>query len=300
MLDRFAPALFVLLWSTGFLGAKYGLPYAEPMTLLTVRMALNVAVFLLMARWMSVRWPQGKDIGHSILVGVLIHGCYLGGVFFAIHKGFPAGLSALLVGLQPILTALIAGLFLGERLRGLQWLGLVLGFAGVVLVLSGRFNLDQLEDSTQIGVIATMISLVGITIGTLYQKKFCAGLNLVGTTTWQYAGAGLFYLPLALSTESMQISWTLPFILTMAWLVLGLSVVAVLLLMYLIRKGEASRVASLFYLVPPTVALETYFLFDETLNAAGLLGMGMVAFGVWMVIRKQANGTPKAAKSPAE
>ena len=296
MLDRTAPILFVLLWSTGFIGAKYGLPYAEPMTLLSVRMALNVAVFLVIAKVLGVRWPQGVEILHAMVAGLLIHGIYLGGVFYAISKGFPAGLSALIVGLQPIVTALMAGVLFGERLRWLQWAGLALGFIGVLLVLSGRFSLPGNMEVMQTGVIVSIGSLLGITLGTLYQKRYCAGFNLVGSSIWQYVGAAVFYLPFALVMEEMTILWTPVFILTMAWLVLGLSVVAVLLLMHLIRKGEASKVASLFYLVPPTVALETYILFDETLDVPGILGMVLVAFAVWLVIRQQ--GAGKAGKLP--
>ncbi|RED47988.1 DMT family transporter [Aestuariispira insulae] len=295
MLDRFAPILFVLLWSTGFIGAKYGLPYAEPMTLLSVRMGFNVAVFLLIAYWMGVRWPKGIEILHAMVAGILIHGIYLGGVFYAIGEGFPAGLSALIVGLQPIVTAFLAGFLFGERLRQVQWIGLALGFIGVALVLSGRFQIPGSAEVMQLGVMVSVCSLFGITIGTLYQKRFCGNLNLIGSSIWQYLGAACFYLPLALAFEEMTIRWTPEFIATMAWLVLGLSVVAVLLLLHLIRKGEASKVASLFYLVPPTVALETYFLFDERLDLMGVAGMALVACGVWLVLRQ---GAAKGLKKP--
>nr|WP_243455102.1 DMT family transporter [Meiothermus sp. CFH 77666] len=283
-----APILFVLLWSTGFVGAKLGLPYAEPFTFLWVRMVIVVGLLTALAAVLRSPWPRGWVLNlHIGVSGLLLHAGYLGGVFFAIRGGLPAGLAALIVGLQPILTAVLAQFLLRERVSGVQWAGLLLGFVGVGLVVGEKALSAHLLSIEPSAFVAIVLALLSTTLGTLYQKRFAVQMPLVGGTVVQYiaASAGLFVMSL-LFRETMHIQWTLQFTLAMAWLVLVLSIGAILLLMYLIRHNSASTVASLFYLVPPATALEAYFLFGERLGGWALLGMGLAAVGVAMVVRR--------------
>ncbi|RTR03879.1 DMT family transporter [Halomonas nitroreducens] len=282
------PLLFVVLWSTGFIGAKFGLPYAEPFTFLTVRFVLTLLLLVPLVMLLGGDWPRGPVLwGHAAVSGLLVHGAYLGGVFYGIELGMPAGLASLLVGLQPLLTAALSGPLLGERLAPRQWLGLLVGLVGVALVLGGKLDpgatLFQGFGVTALG--AVVVALVGISLGTLYQKRFCAGMPLLGGTVAQYLGAGAVLGLGALMFETRTIDWTPTFLLTLGWLVLVLSISAILLLMTLIERGEASRVASLFYLVPPATALEAWWLFDERLPAISLAGMAIAIAGVVMTVR---------------
>ena len=277
------PILFVLLWSTGFIGAKFGLPYAEPFTFLALRVLATIAILVPMVLLMRMKWPQGAGLwGHVAVSGCLVHGAYLGGVFYGIYLGMPAGLASLLVGLQPLVTAALAGPLLNERLSVLQWSGLVLGLMGVALVLGGKMDLTALSfhDFGWPALACVMVALVGITLGTLYQKRYCTGMPLLGGTIVQYLGALVVFGLGSLLFESREVTWSTTFILTLAWLVLVLSIAAIVLLMLLIKSGEASRVASLFYLVPPVTALEAWWLFDESLPLASLAGMVLTVIGV--------------------
>ncbi|QEM82759.1 DMT family transporter [Halomonas binhaiensis] len=277
------PILFVLLWSTGFIGAKFGLPYAEPFTFLALRVLATIAILVPMVLLMRMKWPQGPHLwGHVAVSGCLVHGAYLGGVFYGIYLGMPAGLASLLVGLQPLVTAALAGPLLNERLSILQWSGLVLGLMGVVLVLGGKMDLTALSfhDFGWPALACVMVALAGITLGTLYQKRYCTGMPLLGGTIVQYLGALVVFGLGSLLFESREITWSTTFVLTLAWLVLVLSIAAIVLLMLLIKSGEASRVASLFYLVPPVTALEAWWLFDESLPLASLAGMALTVIGV--------------------
>ncbi|MCL6529493.1 MAG: EamA family transporter [Meiothermus ruber] len=286
-LALWAPIIFVLLWSTGFVGAKFGLPYAEPFTFLWVRMLIVAGLLSALAGVLRSAWPRGWALMHIGVSGLLLHAGYLGGVFFAISRGMPAGLAALIVGLQPILTALLAQPLLRERVSAVQWAGLLLGFGGVGLVVGEKALSARILHIEPSAFVAIVLALLSTTLGTLYQKRFAAQMPLIGGAVVQYltAAVGLFVLSL-LFRETMQIRWTPQFILAMAWLVLALSVGAILLLMYLIRHNSASRVASLFYLVPPATALEAYALFGERLGALALLGMGLAALGVALVVRR--------------
>ena len=276
------PALFVLLWSTGFLGAKLGLPHAEPFTFLGIRMAIASGLLLVFALVTGAAWPKSwRATGHIAVAGILVHAVYLGGVFTAIHRGLPAGISSLIVGLQPLLTAGLAMVWLGERLKPRQWLGLVLGFGGVALVMSGRLGSAAPDWA---GLPPVLAGLVGITLGTLYQKRYCSGMDLRTGGVVQYAATAALMLLGALLLESRQVDWAPEFIFALAWLVVVLSVGAVGLLYTLIRRGEASRVASLFYLTPPTTAALAWLLFDERLGPLALLGMAVTALGVALVI----------------
>lgn len=287
------PVLFVALWSTGFIGAKFGLPHAEPFTFLFVRFLLTLMLLVPLVKLFKGGWPQGARLwGHIGVSGMLVHGAYLGGVFYGIYLGMPAGLAALLVGLQPLLTATLASPLLGERITAIQWLGLLLGLAGIVMVLGSKLDPGAaLFQGFGLGALGSILAaLAGITLGTLYQKRFCTGMPLLSGTVVQYLAAGCLLGLGALLFEERSIDWSPTFALTMAWLVLVLSISAILLLMALIRHGEASRVASLFYLVPPVTALQAWWLFDERLPLIGLVGMAVTIVGVVLAVRYRPAG----------
>jgi drug/metabolite transporter (DMT)-like permease len=277
-----APMLFVLLWSTGFIGARFGLPYIEPMTFLAVRMLIVVAIMTLIALIAGARWPDMTEIGHSLVAGSMVHGLYLGGVFTAISQGVPAGISALIPGLQPILTSTIANRFMGEKVNALQWLGLALGLIGVLLVLHDR---RMIAEGSLLGWTASFGSLIGISLGTLYQKHFCGLIDWRTGNTVQYVGATILFTFAAFAFETRVIHWTGELIFALAWLVVVLSIAAVALMYWLIKRSVATRFASLFYLVPAATALLAYFLFDEKLDALSIAGMGVCAVGVVTVNR---------------
>jgi drug/metabolite transporter (DMT)-like permease len=279
------PGLFVVLWSTGFVSAKFGLPYAEPLTFLLLRFALVVALMLPLALAMRARWPGTlTQFGHVAVVGVLMQAGYLGGVFCSIHLGMSAGVSALIVGIQPILTAFASAPLFGERLRMRQWSGLVLGFGGVLLVVLGRSALSGITPAT---LALSVLALLSITVGTLYQKRYCGSVDLRAGSVVQFCAAGVVLLPLALTFETMRVHWTAEFVFTLAWLVLVLSIGAISLLYLLIRTGGATKVASLFYLVPPTTALMAYAMFGEKLSAMAMAGMALAAIGVALVVYRR-------------
>lgn len=278
-----APAVFVLLWSTGFIGAKYGLPYAEPFTFLGLRLLVAAGLLALLAVLFRAPAPRGRaQYGRSAISGVLLHTLYLGGVFWAIDHGFPAGVSAVVVSLQPVLVAALGRPLLGERLSPLQWGGLVLGIAGVVLVLAPGLSAGGL---TAAGLVSCLVALAGGTLGTLHQKRYGDGIPLLSGTAMQYAAASLVLLVAAFATETRTIEWTGEFVLAFGWLVVVLSLGAVLLLLYLLRAGSASGVSSLYYLVPPATAIEAYLLFGEDLAALSLVGIAVTTVGVALVVR---------------
>jgi len=287
VLIRFIPLLFVFMWSTGFIGAKYALPFIEPFYLLFLRFSLTVGVFLMLCLALKAKWPSLRLTVHQMVVGLLIHGCYLGGVFAAIKWGMPAGIAAIIVGVQPVLTALLSWQFLGERLRWLQWLGLGLGFIGIVVVILSTKGYDNIELSTP-ALLTTSLSLIGISIGTLYQKRFGAGVDLLAGSFWQYVSTAILMAILAWSFESREVIWDMQLVLALCWLIFGLSVTAILLLMYMIREGESAKVASYFYLVPVVVSVEAWFLFDESLPLLAMAAIALTVLGVYLVVKKQA------------
>ncbi|WP_417842422.1 DMT family transporter [Thalassospira sp.] len=283
---RFMPFVFVFLWSTGFVGAKFGLPYAEPFTFLLIRFLVVIAIMLPVVWLLRARWPKTlAETLHIAVAGMLVHGIYLGGVFAAINHGLPAGLSALIVGMQPVLTASVVGALLGERVTARQWLGLALGLVGVGLVLGPKIG--DGSGITVVGVLLAVGALLGMTAGTLYQKRFCTGMDLRSGTVIQYSAASAVVAIAAFSFETRHVDWTLDFVLVMVWLVLVLSIGAIMLLMVLIKQGEATRVASMFYLVPPTAAFFAWVLFDEQIGVLGFVGFGVAALGVAMVMSKR-------------
>lgn len=278
----FIPLLFVVLWSTGFIGAKLGLPDCEPLTLLSLRYGAVLLVMGAVALATRAPWPASPlQCVHIGISGLLVHAVYLGGVFTAIRLGLPAGVTALVVGLQPVLTALGAGLFLRERVRATQWAGLGLGLAGVVLVVANKVG----GGAAVALLVPAVIALVGITAGTLYQKRFCPAFDLRTGSVIQFLPCLLATALVAWRTETLVVHWTPAFMFALAWLVLVLSVGAVSLLNVLIRSGSAVNVASLFYLTPPTTALIAWAMFGETLTGLALAGMGLAVLGVWLARR---------------
>lgn len=282
---RLTPALFVLLWSTGFIGARLGLPYAEPLTFLTLRFVLTTAILGIAAVILRASWPRRlADWGHLAVAGVLMHGLYLGGVFVAIGLGLEAGLSALIVSLQPLLVAASAQWLLGERIRPQAWAGLALGLVGVALILGRKLSLSL---DHALAALACVVALLAITIGTLYQKRFCSGHDLRTGNLIQFLAAMILCGSGALLFETGEVRWTFELVFALAWLVLVLSLGAITLLYLLLRRGAASRVASLFFLTPPTTALIAWPLFGERLGPMELMGMLLTVIGVALVNIKQ-------------
>ena len=266
----------MLLWSTGFIAAKLGLPDAPPFKFLAVRMAAVAALMALVALAMRARWPSARDAMHAAVVALLVHCLYLGGVFVAMSGGVAAGTSAMIVGLQPVVTVAIARVWLGERVVPRQWAGLALGFAGVALVV--RHKLGYAGGLS--GLWPLLVALAGISVGTLYQKRHASHLDLRTGAVVQYAVCALAFAPLALLLEPDPIRWTGAFVFALSWSVIVLSVGAISLLWVLLRHGAAANVAALFYLVPPVTALMAWLLFGETLDAWALAGMALIALGV--------------------
>ena len=281
-LERFAPGLFVLLWSTGFVGAKYGLPYADPFVFLSIRVLIAAVLLFVIAYLLKMPIGIGRSaIARSSLIGFFLHACYLGGVFYSISQGLPAGVAAVVTSLQPVLVSMIAVKVLGEQLRISQIAGLLLGLCGTILVLGPSFN----SHIPTAGIIAIVVALIGSTTATLLQKRVGADIPLVAGTAYQYLFTGLVLGVIALATGNTDITWSSRFTAAFVWLVLVLSVGAILLLLWLLNSGSAASVSSLFYLVPPATAIEAFFLFGEKVNTQGFLGIGITALGVWLVIR---------------
>jgi drug/metabolite transporter (DMT)-like permease len=277
------PWTFVFLWSTGFVGAKLGLPYAQPVTFLLLRFVFVIALMLPIALALRAPWPATPaQVAHIAVAGVLLHGGYLGGVFTAIHGGMSAGLAALVVGLQPVLTAVAAAPILRERVTARQWLGLALGFGGVALVVAQRFTFGGL---TPFSATMILLALASITLGTVYQKRYCAAFDLRAGSVIQFVAAGLALAPFAFAFEHEPVRWTGEFVFALAWLVLVLSIGAISLLTLLIRRGAATKVASLFYLVPPLTAVIAFLMFGERLGALGIAGFTLAVIGVALVLR---------------
>jgi len=280
-LSSVAPILFVLLWSTGFVGAKYGLPFADPFIFLSIRVLIAGLILFAVAAVMKLPIAIGASaISRSSLIGFFLHACYLGGVFYAISKGLPAGVAAVVTSLQPVLVSLLAVKVLGEQLKAKQVVGLVLGLVGVVLVLGPSFE----QDIPTSAVIGILVALIGSTSATLLQKKIGADVPLVSGTAYQYLASGFVLALAAIATGGTRITWSSQFIVAFVWLIAVLSVGAILLLLWLLNTGSAASVSSLFYLIPPATALEAFFLFGEKVNTQGFLGIGITALGVWLVI----------------
>ncbi len=282
-MQRLYPFLFVFLWSTGFIGAKYGLPYAEPLSFLLSRYILVIALMTAVVLASRAPWPkEPRQWLHIGVSGLLVHAVYLGGVFVAIKHGLPAGVTALVVGMQPLLTALGAGWLLGEKVSGRQWGGLALGFVGVALVVSGKFG-----EAAALGpmLVPALLALLGITVGTLYQKRFCAQFDLRTGSLIQFVPSALVTALAVALFEDFRIEWTGDFVFALGWLVLVLSIGAISLLNLLIRSGSAVNVASLFYLTPLSTALIAFVIFAEKLSVIAAIGMLLAVSGVYLVAR---------------
>ena len=277
-----APAIFVLLWSTGFVGTKYVIRNADPLTYLAIRMAIVVVLMALICAVARPVWLNRTEIGHSIVAGILVHGFYLGGTAVAISLSIPAGLSALMPGLQPILMATIANRWLGERVTPLQWGGLFLGLAGVALILHDR----PISGQAGWGWFASTVSLVSITLGTLYQRRYCGQIDWRSGNLVQYIAVTAFFTIAAFLFEQRVVHWTAEFVLATMWLAVVLSIGSIGLLYWLIRHQAATSVASLFYLVPAVTSVMAFFLFDEQLDAIAIAGMVACAAAVFLVNRR--------------
>ena len=267
MLTKYVPFIFVALWSSGFIGAQYGLQFAEPATFLLIRMLANIGVFIILLLIFKSQLPTGKDVIHSLIAGILIHGFYLGGTYQAISLGMSSGLCALLVGVQPILTAVLLVNFGKQRLLPLQWLGLFVGLVGITLVLQG--NIEWRDTSNK------------------YAAYSFAFIALIGSMVWQYCAAAFVFLPVALLNETMAVTWNAEFIFGVMWLVLVVSVSAILLLLYMIKKGDSSSVASTFYLIPPMTAFQAWIIFGEHFDTQGAVGFTLAAIAVYLVIDRK-------------
>ena len=273
------PLVFVLLWSTGFIGARLGLPHTEPLTFLLIRYIAVLACMALVATLTRAPWPPTASAWFHIgVAGLLLHGVYLGGVFIAISKGLPAGVASLVVGVQPLLTAVGAGWLLKETVLKRQWLGLLLGLLGVGLVVFGKIG-------TGFGMEAlwpAIAALIGITAGTLYQKRYCAPFDWRTGAIAQFLPTALLTFVGAWLTETFRVDWTGELVFAMGWLVFVLSIGAISLLNWLIRHSDAVNVASLFYLVPPCTALVAWLLFDEAFTGMALAGMALTVWAVYL------------------
>ena len=279
---RAAPAIFVVLWSTGFVATKYVLRGAEPLTYLAIRMTLVVGLMAFIAAIARPKWPDRAGLAHSVVAGILVHGFYLGGTAIAIAHSIPAGLSALIPGLQPILTSTLANRWFGERVTALQWGGLLLGLGGVVLILHDR----PVGGEAGWGWLASAASLVSITLGTLYQRRYCGSIDWRAGNLVQYIAVAIFFAAGAWLFETNVVHWTEEFVLALAWLAVVLSIGSIGLLYWLIRRAAATSVASLFYLVPAVTALMAYVLFGERLDAISIAGMTACAAAVFLVNRR--------------
>ena len=271
--------LFVVLWSTGFVGARLGLPHAGPLTFLLLRYLLVIGFMLLIALVSRAPWPQrGRDWWHIGVAGMLVHGIYLGGVFIAISQGLPAGVTSLVVSVQPLLTAVVAARVLGTRVAPRQWGGLLLGLFGVALVVYGKLG----AEFGWRALVPAVVALLSITAGTLYQKRYCPALDWRTGSVAQFVPVAIATFLVALLFEPFHVEWTGDLVFALGWLVLVLSVGAVSLLNWLIRHRSAVNVASLFYLVPPSTALFAWLLFGDTFTGVALLGMGIAVWGVYL------------------
>ena len=287
-IKSFAPIIFVLVWSTGFIGAKYILPYAEPFVFLTIRYLFATLILVAIAKAIGeslrISWPQVKQ---SILVSVFLHVIYIGGVFYAIFIDIPAGITAVIISLQPILVSAVAIPLLNEKMSYKQIFGLLLGFIGVTFLLIPKlFEGDLSIGFSAAGITACVLALLGTTAGYLIQKKGGADIPFLAGTAVQFAAATIIFAIAAVIFEPLKVDVTLEFILALAWIVIALSIGSIFLLYYLLRKGSASSVSSLYYLVPPLTAIQAYLFFGERINTIGLVGMALAALGTLIVTKE--------------
>jgi drug/metabolite transporter (DMT)-like permease len=292
-LERIAPALFVILWSSGWIAPVYGIGHASAEVFLTARFGSAAVAFALLSLVVGARWPRDpKLMFHGFMSGLLLHGCYLGGVWWAIFNGVPAPVSGVIAALQPLLTAALAPILVKERLNAVQVVGILLGFAGIITALVPSFEgVDPkvfAERAFPIGV--NIVSMMGAVLGTLYQKRFVQAGDMRTTAVFQYLGALAVVVPLSFLVEERKFDFSLQLMLTLGWSVFALSMGAVMLLLYMISRGQVSRAASLIYLMPPAVAIESFIFLGEPLGPWMIAGTIIVVFGVWLAGRKKSAG----------
>jgi drug/metabolite transporter (DMT)-like permease len=288
-LDRLAPAIFVLLWSTGWVVAKFATVYSEPLTFLTIRYLVAALVFCGLCFASRVPWPRdARTIVHAIVSGAFLHGLYLGALWWAIGQGVPAALSSIIAALQPLMTALAAPFFIGERLSRRQKTGLCIGFLGVLIAVLPKFFGHGSAAIPAFAIVVNMLGMAAVTYGTIYQKQYLKTGDIRAIATLQYIGALIVTFPLALWLESLHVEPGFAFFALLAWSVFGISVGAILLLLYLLRRGQVSRAASLIYLVPPIAALQAAAVFGEELTMPMILGTVIVVAGVYLTNRNDA------------
>ena len=293
MLKKLAPGLFVFLWSTGFIGVKYGIPFAPPFYFIAIRMAIASLLLFIAISFLRRSQPLTRSIlWPSTLIGLTLHGAYLGGCFFAVSRGMPAGVAALIVSLQPVLVSLFAAKYLNEPLKARAVSGLILGLAGLFVVVIPRINMTGDNAISLVAVAASVIGLLGGTSGTILQKKYGGAIPTLAGTSIQYAATALVLLVLALLFEEPNVTWSPEFVGALTWLVLALSFGAILLLFFLLSHGSAASVSSLYYLVPAVTAIIAYFMFDEHISVISLIGTAITVVGVWLVVSKQKETAP--------
>lgn len=292
---RLSPLIFVLIWSTGFIAAKYSMQHADPFVFLCLRMALTTLalipiVYLSGAALPRKFWPYR----HDMMTGVILHCCYLGFVFWPIKQGMPSGIVAIIIGIQPILTMVLASFYIGETFTAKKIIGLVIGFVGVAIVIFGKFGLS-LIDGNGLGLLPVgmcLVSLLSASSSIIYQKKFCDQSHLLTGVLMQYVAATLATAVFAFALgENWHVAWSTSFAIALTWQVFGLSIGGVVLLMSIIKLGEAGRISSMFYLVPPLVVVESHYLFDETLSFVSIIGMALCIGGVYFVNRPTLNSS---------
>lgn len=279
-----APVLFIFIWATGYVVAKFAAPHAEPLTFLLIRYIGVVLLMLVLALLARARWPSAREALHLAVAGIGIQAIYLGGVWVSIKHGMPAGVSALIVNVQPVLTAML-GFFVLERVTPRQWLGVLLGLGGVMLVVWHKLGTAGMTWAT---LMMNVASLIGITAGTLYQKRFVPSFDLRTGQVVQFLASIAVTLPVALATESFQVTWNLPFAAAMLWSIVVLTGGGISLMFTMLRHGKATTVTSYMYLVPLVTALMAWAMFGETLAATAVVGMAVTLLGVWLVVRQPA------------
>ncbi len=283
---RLIPFIFVFVWSTGFIVARYAMPYAEPMTFLFLRFSGVLVCMLPVALLWRARWPSLSQAGHIALAGLMLQAGYLGGVWAAVKLGMSSSLAALIMALQPIITAWLAAL-VAEKVSTRQWLGLLAGFGGVALVVTAKFSLIGL---TLESLSLAGIALASITVGTLYQKRYCPDFDLRAGSVIQFGASALLCVPLMFLFETREIDWQPALIGALLWSVLALSIGAITLLFIMIRDGAATSVTSYLYLTPPVTALMAWVLFAEPITATTLAGTALTVVALWLVTHRSVGG----------
>jgi drug/metabolite transporter (DMT)-like permease len=284
-----APGLFVLLWSTGWISARFIVGIVEPLTFLVWRFALSALALAILVQATGADWPRRpRELAHMLVSGVLIQAVYLGAVWWAVANGVPAGLSGLIAALQPIFTALLAPALMGETITRRQWGGISLALAGITLVLSPKLTglTSEAVSLVALPIGINIIGMASVTLGSFYQKRFIPTANLLTSTALQNVGALLALLPVAIATETLTMRWTPTTVAVMAWSVVGLSMGATMLFFWIIRRGAVSRAAALIYLIPPTVAVEAYLLFGESLSVLQIAGLVVTVLGVALAVKR--------------